>query len=111
MNELKPCVHAWLTFRCVQSSEGERFAKGRNNKVMKTLTSLLIGGALLIGPALAQDSKSPAKPAAAPTAQGAASTSAAPTKSVKKHKKHNKTTKPAASSTAKPAVPPATPAK
>ena len=95
---------------------------------MKILTSLIVGGSLMIGSALAQDSKSPAKPAPAPAtssapaapAKGAATTSAAPAKSGKKHHKHNKVKAGASStaasgtaapSTAKPAVPAAVPAK
>ncbi|MCU1334509.1 MAG: hypothetical protein JWO19_90 [Bryobacterales bacterium] len=60
---------------------------------MKTLTSLLVGGALMLGTAMAQDAPKSATPAG-PAAQNQT------TPKVKKHRKHKK------DKTAKPAVTP-----
>jgi hypothetical protein len=59
---------------------------------MKTLSALIIGGALTLGMAMAQDAPKPAN-----------STAAATKTKVKKHRKHHK--KGAAASTATPAAP------
>jgi hypothetical protein len=66
----------------------------RKVNIMKTLTSLIAGGALTLGTAMAQNAPKPAAPAA-PAAQ-------TQTK-VKKHRKHHK--KGAAATTATPAAP------
>jgi len=73
----------------------------RKVTIMKTLSALIVGGALTLGTAMAQDAPKPA-------------TSAAPaTKSqtkVKKHRKHKKGATAAAATPATPATP-AVPAK
>jgi hypothetical protein len=69
---------------------------------MKTLSALIVGGALTLGVAMAQDAPKAATPAA-PAAQ---------TKTkVKKHHKHNKKSATAAPAVATPAAPAAAPKK
>jgi hypothetical protein len=65
----------------------------RKVNIMKTLTSLLVGGALTLGTAMAQDAPKPATPAA-PAAQNQTK--------AKKHRKHHKK---GATATATPAAP------
>jgi hypothetical protein len=74
---------------------------------MKTLTSLLAGGALTLGTVMAQDAPKSATPAAAPAGQNQTQTKA------KKHRRHkknsvDKTGKTAAPASAAPAAAPAT---
>ena len=64
----------------------------RKVAIMKTLSALIVGGALTLGTALAQDAPKPAAPAA-PAAQTKA----------KKHRKHHK--KAATATTVQPAAP------
>jgi hypothetical protein len=68
---------------------------------MKILTSLIAGGALTLGIAMAQDAPKPAAPAA--PAAAAAQTQTKDKTKVKKHRKHKKdakTTAPAANNVA-----------
>jgi hypothetical protein len=62
---------------------------------MKTLSALIVGGALTLGTAMAQDAPKPAAPAAPATQT-----------KVKKHRKHHK--KGSAAATATPAAAPST---
>jgi hypothetical protein len=71
----------------------------RKATIMKTLSALIVGGALTLGTAMAQNAPKPATPAAPATQTN-----------VKKHRKHHKTgttaatATPAAPSTAAPAA-------